>query len=78
MQTIFNLYDQFLSNFPDQYHSLISLIILVVFIGVLYNLVKKNLIWLLLLILLIPASIPILNNVWQGILEILRYLVGVK
>lgn len=74
MLQLFNLYNQFLAYFPAQYHSLVSLIILVVFIGALYNLVKRNLIWLLLLILIVPTSIPILNNIWQGILEIMRYL----
>lgn len=75
MQTIFNLYEQFLAHFPQNYHLIISLGILVIFVIALFNLIKRNLLWLILLIVLVPASIPILNNVWQGILEILKYLV---
>lgn len=74
MQAIFNIYDQFLSNFPPGFHVVISLVILVVFVIALFNLIKKDLLWLILLILIVPASIPILNNVWMGILEIFRFL----
>jgi len=78
MQIIFNLYDQFLNHFPSNYHLIISLVILIIFVVALFNLVKRNLFWLILLIVLVPASVPILNNVWQGILEIIKYLVGAK
>jgi hypothetical protein len=78
MQKVFDFYNIFLDKFPHQYHTLISIGILILFIVLLYNLLKRNFIWILLLILLVPASMPVLSNIYSGIVEIIRYLAGIK
>ncbi len=78
MQKVFDYYDLFLNKFPHQYHTLISIAILTLFIVLLYNLLKRNFIWILLLVILVPASIPIVSKIYSGILEIIRYLAGVR
>lgn len=76
MEALFHAYDVFISNFPTQYQGLISLGLLAVIVIGLYNLIRKSLLWLFLLVLFVPASVPILSNVGQSILEFLKYIVG--
>lgn len=76
MDTLFGAYDVFISNFPAQYQGLISLGLLAVIVIALYNLIRKSLLWLFLLVLFVPASVPILSKIGQSILEFLKYIVG--
>lgn len=74
MDTIFSLYNQFLSNFPDKYHGLISLFLAILIVFSIFKVLKKDFIWLIVLIILLPASIPILKSIWDSIVEILHFL----
>ncbi len=76
MNQIFSLYNQFLSLFPVQWHFWISLIIFLVLIFWLLDLVKRNIVWLVLLIIFIPASIPLLKQIFAGIISFLKMLLG--
>ena len=76
LDQLFNLYDRFLSLFPNYTHFWISLIIFVVIVFWLLQLVKKNIIWLVLLIVLLPVSIPILKSIFSGILSVLKFLLS--
>jgi hypothetical protein len=70
------LYDRFLSVFPPALHFWISLLLFLVIVFWVLDLVKKNLIWLILLIVLLPASIPLLRQIFLGVLQFLRFLLG--
>ncbi len=74
MNFFYTYYDKFLAIFPNQWHSLISILVLAFFVILLYTLVKRSILWLALLILIVPASIPVLHNVWDSILEIIKFL----
>ena len=76
MDALFKAYDVFISNFPAQYQGLISLGLLAVIIISLYQLVRKSLLWLVLLIIFVPASIPILAKIGQAIVGFLKYVVS--
>ncbi len=76
MNSLFHAYDIFIRNFPTQYQGIVSLGLLAVIIVTLFQLIRKSLLWLFLLVLLVPASIPILSKIGQGILLFLKYIVG--
>ncbi len=76
MDSLFRAYDVFINNFPTQYQTIISLGLLAVIVIGLFQLIKKSLLWLFLLILFVPASIPILSKIGQGILEFLKYIIS--
>lgn len=76
MDFLFKAYDTFIANFPAQYQGLISLGLLAVLVIGLYQLIKKSLLWLALLILFVPASIPIISKIGQSLLEFLKYIVS--
>jgi hypothetical protein len=42
-----------------------------------FQLVKRNIIWLVLLVVLLPASIPIIKSIFEGLIAFLRYLLGI-
>ncbi len=76
MAFLFSAYDAFIKNFPIQYQGIISLVLLAVLVITLFQLIRKNLLWLALLVLFVPASIPILSKIGQGILLFLKYIVA--
>ena len=73
---IYSIYDQFLSNFPKHLHGLISLFLAGLLIFGIYKVLRRQLIYLILLVILLPASVPILKNVWVQLLEILKFLLS--
>ncbi|NMC36602.1 hypothetical protein GYA49_06205 [Candidatus Beckwithbacteria bacterium] len=67
------LYDRFLTLFPGSIQPLVSLIIIIAVVLLVIDLVKRNFIWIILLILLLPASIPLLRSVLDGVLAFLNH-----
>lgn len=76
MEFLYRAYDTFISNFPVQYQGIISLGLLAVIIITVFQLVRRNLLWLILLVILVPASLPILSNIGTGLIEFLKYIVN--
>jgi hypothetical protein len=76
LNKLFDLYSSFLSLFPPAFHFWISLILFLVIVFWLFDLVKRNIIWLLLLIILLPVSFPIVKQIFLGVLEFLKFLLG--
>ncbi|HEX5430226.1 MAG TPA: hypothetical protein VFX17_04085 [Patescibacteria group bacterium] len=74
MDQIISIYNQFLSYFPKNSHALVSLVLAVLIVYAIYKVIKHNFIYLLLLVVLLPASQPILKNVWQGAVDLVKYL----
>ena len=71
---IISIYEHFIGIFPINIQWIISLIIFVFIILAVIDLVKRNFVFLLLLILLIPASIPLLKSIFQGLIAFLQKL----
>lgn len=78
MQQVYSIYEQFLSYFPEKTHGLISLFLAILLVIGIYKVLRKQFIYLVLLVLLLPASVPILKNIWQQLLEIFRFLLSKK
>lgn len=71
---IFSIYAQFLSYFPERFHWAVSLVLAVLIVLAVYKIVKKNFIYLVLLIVLLPASAPILRGVWDSVAGLVKFL----
>ncbi len=78
MQNIYEIYNQFLSYFPSFTHPLISLILAILIVYGIFKVIKQEFIYIILLVILLPASIPILQNIWESIVNIVKFLVGAK
>lgn len=76
LDSIYSIYEQFLSYFPKEVHGLVSLALAGLVIFGIYKVLRKQLIYLILLIILLPASVPILKNIWQGILDLIKFLLS--
>ena len=75
---IYAIYNQFLGYFPPKLHGLVSLFLVVLLIIGIYKVLKRQLIYIILLIVLLPASGPILKNIWQQLLAVLQFLLSRK
>lgn len=73
-----NLYQQFLSIFPPSLHPFISIALAVFLIYSLIQVLRKDFIYLIILIVLLPASIPILKDVAETLLQFIKYLLNIK
>jgi hypothetical protein len=71
---IFSIYGQFLSYFPERFHWVVSLVLAVLIVVAVYKIIKKNFIYIVLLIVLLPASVPILRNVWDSVAGLVKFL----
>jgi len=76
MAEIQNLYSQFINIFPVGIQPIVSIAMAVFLVYSVVQVVKRNFIYLILLVILLPASVPILKGVWEGILAIIRFLLG--
>jgi hypothetical protein len=74
MDQIISIYKQFLSFFPPSVHGVVSLVLAIMIIYSIFKVLKHNFIWLILLIILLPASQPILKSIWEGALNLVKFL----
>ncbi|MFZ2523176.1 MAG: hypothetical protein WAW92_02205 [Minisyncoccia bacterium] len=77
LQRAQDIYTQFLNNFPIQYQPVVSVIIGVFIVYVVYRIIKRDFIFIVLLVVLVPASIPVLKSVWLGLVTLLKYLFNI-
>ena len=75
---LYEIYDQFLNYFPANLHGLISVFLAGLLVLGIYKVLRRQLVWLILLVILLPASGPIVKNVWEQILELLKFLLSQK
>ena len=76
MDFLTDLYNQFLNFFPSFMHPIISIIVVIFLVYSIVQAIKSNFIWLIVLIVLLPASIPILKNVFGVLIGFIKYLLG--
>jgi hypothetical protein len=74
MNQIITSYNQFLSFFPQSIHGGVSLVLVILVVYSIYKVIKHNFVWLILLFILLPASQPILKSVWEGAVNVVKYL----
>ena len=66
-ERIFELYNSFITIFPDQYQWVVSAIIFFAVAGFMWNLIKRNWLWLILLVVVFPGVLPILQNIFNSL-----------
>lgn len=76
MNEIQNLYLEFLSNFPENLRPMISIALAVLLVYAVFKVIKKDFIYIVALVVLLPASIPILKSVWQGVVGLVKFLLS--
>jgi hypothetical protein len=74
MENFFEWYDKAIAFINPNYQWLVSLGIIILIVALLWKLIKKTYLFLILLIIFIPASIPIFRNFLLGLLEFIRQL----
>ena len=63
MQTVINYYNQVLSLIPDAYRLPLSIIIVIILVFALIKFLRKNLIWIVLFLILLPAAYPAIRQI---------------
>lgn len=76
LSQIQDIYLTFLSGFPDSVRPIISIGLAVLIVYSVLKILKKQFIFIILLIILLPASVPILKSVWQGVVSLVKFLLG--
>ncbi len=78
MSEIQNLYLQFLGNFPVSLRPIISLGLALLVVYSVFKVIKKDFIYIIALVVLLPASLPILKSIWGGIVVFVKFLLNIK
>lgn len=73
-----NLYLEFLKNFPPTVQPVISIGLAVLIIYSIFKVLKKDWIFIIALVILLPGSKTILESVWQGVVTFIKFLLNVK
>jgi hypothetical protein len=74
MDQVFSIYNQFLSYFPSNFRGIVSLALAVLIAIAIFKVIKKQFIYIILLVVLLPASLPILKNIWESLLNVFKFL----
>lgn len=78
MQQIQSLYLEFLANFPTGVRPVISILLAVLLVYSVIKVIKKDFLYIIALVVLLPASQPILKNVWEGAVSLVKFLISTK
>ncbi|MBU6447314.1 hypothetical protein KGQ24_00545 [Patescibacteria group bacterium] len=78
MDSIFQIYNQFLNYFPANLHPLVSLVLAILLVYGIIKVIQKEFVYIILLIVLLPASVPILKNIWASVANIINFLLTKK
>lgn len=78
MDELYKIYNQFLSNFPPSIHPLVSIVLAILLIYGIIKVIQKDFVYIILLVVLLPASLPILKNIWQSLANIITFLLAKK
>lgn len=71
-----SIFNQVLGIFPEFLRPLISIILAIVLVYSVFQVLKKNFIFIIVLIILLPASVSILKNVLDGVIHLVAFLLG--
>ena len=78
MTEIQNIYFKFLNYFPTGLHSLVSVALAVLLVYAVFKTLKRDFIYIIVLVVLLPASVPILKSIWEGIVVLIKFLLNTK
>ena len=78
MQQIQSLYLQFLTNFPVGIRPIVSILLVILIAYSIFKVIKRDFIFLIVLIILLPGSVPILKSIWDGLVAFIKFLLNTK
>ena len=74
MNQIYEIYYQLLGYFPSNIQWIVSLALAGLLILAIFQIIKRNFIFIILLVILLPASVPIVKDVWEHALNFVKFL----
>lgn len=74
MSTVIAYYNQILEMIPETYRLPIAVLILIFLIFALVNFFKKNLIWIILFIILLPAAWPSIRQIYLSVANLITQI----
>lgn len=63
MQKILDFYNQGLAMIPEKYRTILAVIVLIILVFSLIKFLRKNFIWIILFLLLLPAAYPAIKQI---------------
>jgi len=72
MQTIISYYNQALQLIPEAYRLPLSIIVIVILVFALIKFLRKNLIWIVIFLLLLPAAYPAVKQVGISLWDLIQ------
>jgi hypothetical protein len=76
MGIVQQLYLSLINGLPEGWRGVVSIALAVLIIYAVFKVIKKQFIFLILLVLLLPGSIPILKAAWDSLAAAVKFLVG--
>lgn len=70
------IYQNFLNYFPGFLQPLVSVGLAALLVFAVFQSLRRNFIFLIVLVVLLPASIPILKDVFEVLVRVVKYLLG--
>ncbi len=77
MEALEQLYRSFLDYFPGFLQPVVSLALAVLLVYSIFQSLRRNFIFLIVLVVLLPASLPILKDVLDVLVKVVKYLLGI-
>lgn len=77
MQQLQQFYLDFLNIFPSFLHPFVSLGLAAILIVSVIQVLKKNFIFIVVLVILLPASVPILKGVVDALLGFIKFILRI-
>jgi hypothetical protein len=78
MADIQNIYLQFLNAFPKGLQPIVSLVLAIFLIYSIIQVIRKNFIFLIALVVLLPASVPIIKGVGESAIMLIKFILNTK
>ena len=76
MDNLFQIYDKLLSLFPDGWHTIVSTIVLLAMIMLVLKYWKVGIIGIVLLVIFVPASVPVLKNIGMSVVDVVKHVIN--
>ncbi len=76
MEFLEEIYQNFLNYFPGFLQPVVSVGLAVLLVYAVFQSLRRNFIFLIILVVLLPASLPILKDVSEVLIQVVKYLLG--
>ena len=70
------LYSIFLGYFPESLHGVVSIALALLLVYAVFQVLRRNFIFIILLILLLPQAAPILKSIWDNVVQVIQFLIN--